>query len=407
MSVLSARLLKSTPLLAAEPEATETAARETHAEPVRLGVIGPGSRGKELMRQLLRVPGAEFVAVCDVYEPRFAQASELVGHPLATYKDHRALLDRKDLDAVIVASPPVFHAQHVIDVMLSGRAVYGEKTMGFTPQSCFDIVDTVKKTGQIFQVGHQLRYAPWFQESVRRIHAGEIGEPTHIYAYWCRQDDWRRVVPSPDLEHLMNWRLYRESSGGLLEELGSHQIDFANWVFGELPASILGTTSIATYHDGRTVGDNVQAILHYSRGRRLVFNSLTANAMMGEQLWVYGTKGSVQITPEDATFYTEARKVITAASHSSVVQRGVKTGASYKANGEMPYRGPGARIDARNAEEPTLTACRAFVQCVRTKTQPIADVHAGFGSAIACSIGKDAVFEGSTKTIPPLTQGHA
>ena len=407
LGVLSARFFKTTSLLAEEPGQAAPVTSQSHTEPVRLGVIGPGSRGKELMRQMLRVPGVEIVAVCDVYEPRFAQASELVGRQIPGYKDHRALLDRKDLDAVLVASPPVFHAQHVIDTMLSGRPAYGEKTMGFTPQSCFDIVDTVKKTGQVFQVGHQMRYAPWFQESVKRIREGEIGEPTHIYSYWCRRDDWRRTVPSPDMEHLMNWRLYRESSGGLLEELGSHQIDFANWVFGEHPKSVLGTTSIVLYHDGRTVGDNVQAILNYSGGRRLVFTSLTDNAMMGEQLWVYGTKGSVQITPEDATFYSEGRKNITAASHASVVQHGVKAGASYKPNGEMPYRGPGVRIDARHAEEPTLTACRSFIQCVRTKTQPIADVYAGFGSAIACSIGKDALFEGTTAEIPQLTRGHA
>ena len=70
---------------------------------------------------------------------------------------------------------------------------------------------------------------------------------------------------NPSLEHLMNWRLYRESSGGLLEELGSHHIDIANWVFGEQPQTLLGSSSIAVYHDGRTVGDNVQAVLGYSK----------------------------------------------------------------------------------------------------------------------------------------------
>ncbi|MFP5233792.1 MAG: Gfo/Idh/MocA family protein, partial [Acidobacteriota bacterium] len=231
---------------------------------------------------------------------------------------------------------------------------------------------------------------------------GEIGEPTHVFAYWFRRDNWRRSVPDPSLEHLMNWRLYRESSGGLLEELGSHQIDIANWIFGEQPRTVVGASSIVLYHDGRTVGDNVQAILGYSKGRRLVFTSLTDNAFMGNQLWVYGTKGSMQLTVEDATFYGPIHPTTTAAYHSDVVQRGLKTGATYNyaADDEMPYRGPGRRIDARNQEDPTLTACRSFVHCVRTHTQPVADVRVGFGSAMACTVGKEAVLQGEMKKVP-------
>jgi predicted dehydrogenase len=169
-----------------------------------------------------------------------------------------------------------------------------------------------------------LRYASWIRDSIERVHKGEIGEPTQVYAYYHRSDNWRRTVPKASLERQMNWRLYRESSGGLLEELGSHQIDIANWVFKEQPQDILGTTSIAVYNDGRTVWDNVQAILGYSRGRRLFFSSITDNALTGNQIWVYGTDGSLQITSEDATFYRKKEKTITAASHSDVVQRGLK-----------------------------------------------------------------------------------
>ncbi len=402
--MLSTGLLKSNSLYAqAARNAAGAAARPVAAsDRVRIGVIGPGSRGKELIRQMLRVPGVEIAAVADVYEPRFAQVNELVGKTVPSYKDHRQMLERKDLDAIVIASPPFFHAQHVIDSIKSGLPVYGEKIMGFSQEDNYNIADLVAKTGQIYQVGHQMRYAPWFQESVRRIHQGEIGEPTHIYAYWFRRDNWRRTVPNPSLEHLLNWRLYRESSGGLLEELGSHQIDVANWIFGEHAQTVLGTTSIVLYHDGRTVGDNVQAVLGYSKGRRMVFSSLTDNAIMGDQLWIYGTKGSVQLTVEDATFYGEHRKTITAASHSNAVQRGLKTGASYQVDEEMPYRGPGDRIDGSKDEDPTLTACRSFVQCVRTKTQPFADVHVGFGAAMPCTIGKNAVFEGVMKDVPQM-----
>lgn len=373
---------------------------------IQVGVIGPGSRGQELIRQLLHVPEAEIVAVCDIYEPRFAQVNHLVGKTVPSYRDYRELLARTDLDAIVVATPLALHAEHVIAAVRSGRPVYGEKALGFTPEDCHNIVAEVEKSGKIFQIGHEYRYAAWVQESIRRIHAGEIGEPTHVYAYWHRNNNWRRPVPSPDpggkLEHLINWRLYRESSGGLLTELGSHHIDIANWVFGELPSGVLGTTSIVRYHDGRTVGDNVQAVFNYSKGRRLFFSSLTDNSKDGNQLWIHGTEGSVELTIEDALFYYEPKAHKAIPAGAEVVQQGIVTGASFRTRGEMPYRGPGEKVDAPNAQDPTLAALQSFVQCVKSKEKPLADVRVGYGSAIATAIGNQALLQQNMLEIPKI-----
>jgi predicted dehydrogenase len=257
----------------------------------------------------------------------------------------------------------------------------------------------------LFQIGQEYRYAAWAQDAVRRVQAGEIGTPTHIYAYWHRNGDWRRPVPSPDpdkkLEHLINWRLYRETSGGLGTELGSHHIDMANWIFGEQPESVIGTNSICRYHDGRTVGDNVHAVFGYSNGRRLVFSSLTDNAKLGCEFWVYGTQGSVEITIEDATFYYEKNKLSNAASSgATVVERGITTGASYSTKGEMPYRGAGEKVATAAAIDPTLAAVQSFVGAVRGDNAIFADVHCGFRAAIACSVAHDAVFAENRMSIP-------
>ncbi len=401
-SMLAAKLSSASPFYGqAEPQ-PKTSRSISANDRIQIGFIGPGSRGQELIRQLLRTPGVEIAAQCDIYEPRFAEVDELVGKKVPAHKDYRELLQRKDLDAIFIATPPVFHAKYAIAAMKSGRPVYCEKTIGFTPEDCNNVVDATRRTGQIFQVGHQMRYASWIVESVNRVRKGDIGEPTHVYGYWHRSDNWRREVPNPSLEHLMNWRLYRESSGGLLEELGSHHIDIANWVFGERPQTILGTSSIAVYHDGRTVGDNVQAVFGYSKGRRMFFSSLTDNGLMADQVWIYGTEGSLQITLEDATLYKQTSKRITEASHSDVVQKGVETGASYNANSEMPYRGPGYRLHPKPGEDATRTACGSFVDCVRNKQQPFANVDVGFGSGIACSIGRQALYEGHMEKIPEL-----
>ena len=379
------------------------------ARPIRVGVIGAGSRGQEDMRQFLRVPGVSIEAVCDIYPPRYEQVNALVGKPVSATADYRELLARTDIDAVLIASPIACHAEHVLAAAKSGRPIYGEKALGFTVEENQKILDEIIRNKVLFQIGHQYRYAAWAQEAIRRVHAGDIGRPTHVYAYWHRKGNWRRSVPSPDpggkLEHLINWRLYRESSGGLVTELGSHHIDMANWVFGEQPESVLGTNSVCLYKDGRTVGDNVQAIFDYSEGRRLVFSAITDNAKSGCELWIYGTEGSVQITIEDATFYYEKMKASNAISADqsnsrTVVEHGVVTGASYSTKGEMPYRGPGEKVQTASSEDPTLRAVRSFIEAVRGEHAVEADAHVGFGSGISCAVAHDAVFEERRMQIP-------
>ena len=382
-------------------------AEPANTDELRVGMIGPGSRGQELLRQLLHVPGVRIAAVCDIYEPRYAQVNRLVGAEVPNTNDYRALLERKDLDVIYVATPVSLHAEHVLAALKTGRPVYGEKAMGFTPDECREIYAAASKPEALFQIGHQYRYAPWVQAAVDAVKKGKIGEPTHVYAYWHRNNDWRRPVPSPDpggnLERLINWRLYRETSGGLVTELGSHHIDVANWVFDAIPERATGMTSIVSYHDGRTVGDNVQAVFSYPGGRRLMFSSLTNNAKMGNELWIYGTEGSVAITIEDATFYYEPKKHPKAAvAGAEVVAHGITTGASYNTQGEMPYRGPGEKLAVTATEDPTLTACRAFIECVRAKRQPLANARVGYGSAIAATIANRAVYEEQGIAVPPL-----
>jgi predicted dehydrogenase len=382
-------------------------AETPQADELRVGVIGPGSRGQELIRQLLHVPGVRIAAICDIYEPRYAQVNHLVGGEVPATKDYRALLERKDLDVIYVATPLAHHAEHVLAALKTGRPVYGEKAMGFTPDECREIYAAATKPGALFQIGHQYRYAPWVRAAVEQVKKGKIGEPTHVYAYWHRNNSWRRPVPSPDpggkLEHLINWRLYRETSGGLLTELGSHHIDIANWVFDAIPERATGMTSIVRFHDGRTVGDNVQAVFSYPGGRRLMFSSLTDNAKMGNELWIYGTEGSVAITIEDATFYYEPKTHIKPAEEGEeVAKHGITTGASYSTKGEMPYRGPGEKLRIPVTEDPTLTACRAFIECVRTKRQPLANAQVGYGSAITAAIANRAVYEEEGLKIPAL-----
>lgn len=377
MSTLAALHATGQAVTPADAEADRQTSMTKDAQPFRLGIVGPGSRGKELVRSFLRVPGVRIAAAADVYAPRFQQLNDVCGYEVAQHKDYRALLDRKDLDAVIIATPLGLHAEHVLAALDAGHHIYGEKVMAYELDQAKQIVASTTAHKRIFQIGHQYRYSPWIRAAVARVRSGEIGDVTHVQGYWHRNNDWRRPVPDPSLERMINWRLYNRWSRGLIAELGSHHIDLANWVFGATPIAALATGSICRYHDGRETDDNTHAVLTYPGGKHFVFTSITDNAKMGDQIWFYGTKGSLNITLEDATFFYEPKKI----QHVAADGKGVVTTASYNPSNEMPYRGAGSPVKV-TAEDPTTAATRAFIYCVRHKVQPIADVHAGYGSAL-------------------------
>ena len=370
------------------------------SDEINVGVIGVGSRGKWMMEHMLRVPGVRFTALCDIYPPRFDEGRALTGEATPVYDDYRKLLDAAgDLDAMLVATPLNHHADHMTACLDSGLHVYGEKSLGFTVEHCDRIVAAAQRSSKHFQVGHQYRYAPWYRKAVERIKAGEIGRVTHIFGYWHRNYNWRRPVPDPSLERLFNWRLYREYSGGLLAELGSHHIDIANWIFGGPPISALGNGGIDFYPDGRETYDNVQVIYNYPEGGKMVFSSLIGNHLVGYQIWIYGTGGSVQLTLNDGFFYYEPARSNSAVPEE-MMKEGVNTTSTLSTEGDMPYRGPGRAITVPVEEDgdPNHLAVMSFFDDLRTDRRPFGDEQVGWGSAIAVALGNQAVYDGTPVT---------
>ena len=296
------------------------------------------------------------------------------------------------LDGVIVATPLSLHREHVVASLESGLHVFGEKAMAYTVDDCNAIVETAKKSGRFFQTGLQYRHAPWYRQAIERIQKGEIGRVTHVYGYWHRNYNWRRPVPDPSLERLINWRLYREFSGGLLAELGSHQIDVANWIFGEVPESVVGSGGITFYDDGRETFDNVQAIFNYSGGGTHVFSSIIGNHKVGYQVNIYGTGGTVELTLEDGVVYYEPARSNSAVPQE-LIERGVNTSASLSTRGDMPYRGAGRVIEVPEEEAgtPELHAATSFIESIRNDTRPFADEQVGWASAVAVALGNRAI----------------
>lgn len=274
-------------------------------EKVRLGVIGTGSRGQYHLNNLLTIPYAEVVALCDNYEPHLKEASAIF--PAATtYSDYRRLLEQKDIQAVLIAAPLFEHARITIDSLQAGKHTFCEKSMSTTPQGCLDMYNAFKQSGKVMFIGQQRLYDPKYIRAMEMIHSGTIGDIGSIRAYWFRNNDWRRPVPSSELEKKINWRLYKEFSGGLMTELATHQLQVGNWAMKMIPESVTGYGDIVYWKDGRDVYDNVSLIYCYPNGVKMTYESVISNKFYGLEEEILGHKGTME--PEKGKYYFEEVK---------------------------------------------------------------------------------------------------
>lgn len=375
---------------------------------VHLGVIGIGSRGQHMMRMMLRVPGVRITGLCDIYQPRIDEGRKVTGEQTPAYTDYRKLLEARDIDAVMVSTPLGLHADHVTAALESGRPVYGEKSMGRTLEDCNRIRDTARRTGKILQIGLQYTYAPWYQEAEKRIRDGKIGKVTHIHSYWHRNNNWRRPVPKEggmQLERLLNWRLYREWSGGLFAELGSHHISFANRVYGSLPESAIADGGVDFWKDGREIADNAYATLRYPGGQTLQTSYITTNRLEGAQERVFGTGGSVVLTHTEASYFEEPWFPNSAIPPEITIEHKLITGPTYSA--EQPYTGKGKCPIKGDASDADLLACREFIDCIRHHRRPTANEDVGWSQGVTVALCNRAMELGRKLTMAEFLSASA
>lgn len=174
------------------------------SDKVRLGIIGSGSRGCYLMDIIRMIPNAEIAAVCDNYDPNLKRGLELAGKKARSCANYLDLLALKDIDAVIIATPLTEHFHITMDALSAGKHVFCEKSMSILPEQCLKMVQAHKQTGKILQIGHQRLFDIKYNKAIDLIRQGAIGNITQIRAFWHRNNDWRRPVPSPDLEKKIN-----------------------------------------------------------------------------------------------------------------------------------------------------------------------------------------------------------
>ncbi len=296
--------------------------------PVKAAVIGTGGMGRGLIGQCQK----EFIdlrAICDINPRRRKAIGETMvkaGWPKPTeYDDWRQMLGKEDLEAVIIATPLWSHAEIAVGCLDLGKHVLCEKMMAKTEADCLRMIDAMRRNKRVLEIGYQRYYNPVYQAAYNNIiKQGLLGDVHCAHLAWHRNGNWRRNEETPtgefdparwgypDWEHLLNWRLYKKYSEGLVAELGSHQITATNWFFDATPESVYASGNISRFKDGREVFDHVYATLDYPGGRTATFSSIESNAFEDAYEMFMGTKGTLILKKEtEAYLFNEGEALST------------------------------------------------------------------------------------------------
>lgn len=275
---------------------------EGPSDRIRIGIIGVGSRGRALywnLRELQQHMNIEIAAVCDNYGPHYERAIDLTGGEAEAFLDYREMIEKVELDGVVIATPLHEHAQQTIDCLNAGIHVFCEKAMARTLEEVKAMHDAWKESGKVMLIGHQRLFNPVYLESMQRIERGDIGPVTMLRGWWHRNTDWVFYTDTggrgTPLDRQRNWRFYDEYSAGMISELGSHHFQVANWVLGTQPISVMGSGSINHFKDGREVWDNYSLVFKYPGDIHFSYDCITSNKHNGMQVQVLGNDGTIEL----------------------------------------------------------------------------------------------------------------
>ncbi len=275
---------------------------------ITFGLIGSGGRGTYDAGIVVKDPRARLVALCDLYDDRLdAAATRLKLEKPATYKDYQKLLASSGLDAVIIATPPFLHPEHLEAAVDARKHIYCEKPMGVDAAGCRRVMDAARRHDpkKMLSVGFQQRYGPVYLEAYKRLQEGQIGELAAARAWWISNDPFtRRPYDDPQVEKLRNWFCYRDYSGDFIVEQDCHNFDVLHWFLGALPTRAVGW-------GGRKVRTSMEILDHLSltfefpNGIHVNFeaNQLTPRGFsrVGEEFT--GTKGTLATSRAQMTHY--------------------------------------------------------------------------------------------------------
>jgi predicted dehydrogenase len=385
-------------------------------ERVNVALIGCGGRGKHVAKLMRGVPNVEFVAVCDAYEPRMAEAKESAGPRCKDLADFRKILELKEVDAVLIATPDHWHAIPAVLACQAGKDVYLEKPVGHNIREGRLVVNATRKHNRIVQVGTQHRSAPHYAEAQKIIASGVLG-PIRFVRIWNYVNmypngigkaensdpppgaDWELFLgPAPYVPFNKNrfvntYRWFWDYGGGLVTDFGVHRFDSMHQIMSvDAPVSVAASGARFDLQDGGETPDVIQVTYEYPgfvlSYEATLLNSLgTGGRTLGKDY--YQMKGELD-RPHGEAFY--------GANGTLLCDR---LGFEIYPEVKMPS-GPGAlgreakpegyRMERREASATDRTDLHVkdFIECVRSRRQPVASVEAGHHASTVAHLGNIA-----------------
>jgi predicted dehydrogenase len=382
---------------------------------IRIGLIGAGDRGQEDLKSALRQKNVECVAVADVYSRRRDEVKSYLPH-IETYDDPMRLLDRKDIDAVINATPQHLHAKYFLATLAAGKDLYSEKTLAWDIPDALACRNAAHASSQIVQIGMQDESAGELADAKKWIQDGLPGKITMVESWISRNTppghgQWVRPVPSdcnPDHVNwelflsgrpkvpfdgykFINWRLFWEFSGGNITENFVHQI---GWIITamnlHLPAAAIMTGGVYSEKDGRQVPDTFNVALEYPNDLLVVWQSTFSNRYYGMGEHFLGSLGTIEHV-----------------SGSNEMQTGQHKTDDPRTNEENAFGPIHFYPEKRNnphgvvlkGENLGVNHMGNWMDCIRDRKQPNGTVEIGYLAAVACHMANLAYKQKSRITL--------
>src|SRR6476659_9895190 len=298
---------------------------------IRLGVIGFGIQGHFDLQTALKVPGVELAGICDLYTGRIQNAKETYGNDLFTTRNYKELLDKSDIDAVIIATTDCWHAQITKHALAKSKAVYCEKPMVKKISEGPGVIDAQKKSGKVLQVGSQRVSSIGLAKAKELLAAGEIGKLNMVNAVYDRQGSigaWEYTIPDDasaettdwetfikvtdkmpyDSKKFFWWRAFKEVGTGVAGDLFIHLLSGTHFITNSKgPETIYSTGQLSYWKDGRNMPDVMSGVMQYphSKEHDAFLTTLQVNFISGtggqEIIQLVGSEGVIVIKGNDLT----------------------------------------------------------------------------------------------------------
>ena len=352
---------------------------------INLGVIGCGERGNLDMTQFLQNPAVQVTALSDVYAQHLDNFRQKAPNA-KEFRDHRKLLEMKDVDVVLIATPDHWHTACALDALNAGKDVYVEKPLTLKPEQGPPIVKAARINGRICQVGMQQRSGIHYLRAKKEyFDTGALGKITLARTWWHGNTYHLRKAPASlqtqpsnldwghylgplkwrdyDPQQYYNWRAYLDFGGGQVTDLFTHWIDVVHMFMGQdTPISASASGGVYHYKDGRTAPDTINVLLQYPGEYTATFEATLAPGITGAAIEFCGTQGRLWIDRSRYEYYSLDKKA------------------------------PPVIVKAE-PHDLTLDHVNNFLECVKSRKLPNGDVLIGHRSAQASHLGNISYME--------------